>query len=251
MPSHDRQFEFIAADLSLMSTVVSVAQQYAAAHPAGVDYLLLTVGVIASVEPRFTSEGLEFDLATSALSRLAFLNALKSYLLTNKDTYVGVWAFPGVFKPNQTHPIEQINVKEHYGIASSHGDTIVINEAVGYHLWKKYSDKLRVAQFNPGMLATDIRNDFYDSIPYGLGRVLSAVFESLFAWSAPSVEWYADVTIRVILNSAVDYRSQAVVVNQKGHFVQPSNFILQNDFYVKLYQKATELLSFVPLKDKF
>ena len=146
---------FVAADLSSMAAARCVAQDLSA---SSLDILVFTNGVMAGRQRRETSEGIEYDLAVSYLSRYIILREVASTLGVARPTparkpRVFLIGFPGT---DQTGSIDDFNSERAYSLVTAHSNTVVGNEALVLDAAARYP-ALNAYGLNPGLIKSNIR----------------------------------------------------------------------------------------------
>ena len=108
---------FVRCDLSLMSQV----QRTAATLPVEeFDLVAFTAGIVPGSTRQATAEGIELDMATSALSRWVMLQALLPRL--KASARILVWGFPGAAGTAAKAQLGDLNSEQAYagGFAAPH-----------------------------------------------------------------------------------------------------------------------------------
>jgi NAD(P)-dependent dehydrogenase (short-subunit alcohol dehydrogenase family) len=172
--------DFAKADLS----TVAEAKRLASALPAGdVDVLVLTTGIMPGATKVVSAEGIEIDMAVSALSRAVLLKELGGKLKAGSRVFV--MGFPGA---GQSGDPSDLNSDKKYegGLGFSHMQTVAVNEALVHHYAALLKDKgVGVYGLNPGLIQTNIRAGAMG------GTVFGWVFETLTGLFSVSPATYA------------------------------------------------------------
>jgi NAD(P)-dependent dehydrogenase (short-subunit alcohol dehydrogenase family) len=145
---------FVKADFSLTSSAASVAR----ALPAeSIDVLFMSTGIVPGNKRVATAEGIEIDMAVSALSRLVILEHVAKRLPASARVFV--MGFPGSKGYIAKTTIDDVNSTKSYagGFESPHMNTVALNEALVL-AWAK---KLNIYGLNPGLIPTGIRNSLH------------------------------------------------------------------------------------------
>ena len=139
---------FVKADLSLMTTAARVAR----ALPAeSIDVLFMTIGIVPDGKRIATTEGIEIDMAVSALSRLVILLHVAKRLPASARVFV--MGFPGSKGALIKSTIDDVNSTKAYSFYSAHMNTVALNEV----LVLSWAKKLNIYGLNPGLIKTGIR----------------------------------------------------------------------------------------------
>ena len=187
---------FHAADLSLMTAAAEAGR---ALPPT--DVVVLTTGTGPAPKREVTPEGIERDMATSALSRLVLMRELAPRL--PRGARVFVWGMPG----NGIHGarVDDLNA-EGPGYEGNfgwvHQNTVAANEALVFHLAETGAAQ-GVSAFgcNPGLIATGIR-----SFIYGSGMI-AWIFEGLISLFSPSPTRYAQTMLPLMFAPGLEAHS--------------------------------------------
>jgi NAD(P)-dependent dehydrogenase (short-subunit alcohol dehydrogenase family) len=181
---------FIKADFNLLSA----SKAFAAALPASsYDAIFITSGMVPGSKRVETAEGVEQDMAVSALSRVVLLEEMAPKL--KADARVFVWGFPGTAGLMKKAPIEDFNSEVAYSGAfeAAHMRTVVVNEALVQH----YAVKgMHIYGLNPGLIATDIRSSLHG----GMGSCCGSCLEGCIGLFNPSVEQYTATLLPILLS---------------------------------------------------
>jgi hypothetical protein len=201
---------FVPADLSLTSAARKLAEDL----PVGsFDVLAFTTGIVPKAQKVLTAEGVEEDMATSALSRHVFLAAAAPRLKAGARLLI--WGFPGsgVFKDAD---LANFNSEARYGAGfapPTHANTVVLNEALVAH----YAAKgFAAAGFNPGLIRTAIRDNMH-----GGKGCLACFFESCIGCMNPTPEQYAAAVLPLLTAPELAARS-GLLFGQKGTAIKGS-----------------------------
>jgi NAD(P)-dependent dehydrogenase (short-subunit alcohol dehydrogenase family) len=204
---------FMRADLSLMREARRVAEQLPAAV---LDIVIFTTGIMAGPKREVTAENLERDLAVSYLSRFVILNEIAPRL--GKDRAkpetrprVFVMGFPGT---EQKADIDDLNSERSYKRMTAHANTVAGNEVLVLEAARRFPD-IDVFGLNPGMVKTNIRENFFGS------RFALAVVEGLTGFMMIEPDVYAERMVPLLVSRDLDDRSGAMF-NNKAQAILPS-----------------------------
>jgi NAD(P)-dependent dehydrogenase (short-subunit alcohol dehydrogenase family) len=172
---------FVRGDLSSMKE----ARRLGETLPVdGVEVVVLTTGIITAPTRQVTAEGLELDLAISALSRAALLETLLPRLRAASAgrPRVFVMGFPGAGNLGE---VDDLNAEGKYDQMAQHMNTVAVNEAMVLSLAKRYPE-LGVYGLNPGLIKTNIRANML-----GEGSLKHRVVEFFIGLFTASPDSYA------------------------------------------------------------
>jgi NAD(P)-dependent dehydrogenase (short-subunit alcohol dehydrogenase family) len=176
---------FVKADLESMAA----AKACAASLPAeAVQLLVFTQGILSEKERQETAEGLEFDMAISALSRLVMLREMAPRMQPGARVFV--MGFPGT--PEKLPDADDLNAEKAYSQFPQHSATVVVNEAIVLDGAVRYPS-LSVFGLNPGLIMTGIRSPVV-----GTGIFAKAI-EGCIGCLNPSADDYATTIVPVLL----------------------------------------------------
>jgi NAD(P)-dependent dehydrogenase (short-subunit alcohol dehydrogenase family) len=203
--------KFIKADLSLVTEAKRVARSLVAEQSAGapIDYLVLTTGVTPGATRTVTAEGIEKDMAVSALSRVVILDELAPRLPTN--TRIFVMGFPGAGNPGM---LGDLNSEKKYsaGFGQTHMNTVAGNEALVHH-WAATGK--HIYGLNPGLIATGIRDEYH-----GRGY-LGSIMETVISWFNVTPERYAENILPVLVAPELE-TNKGAMFGQNGDAILPT-----------------------------
>jgi NAD(P)-dependent dehydrogenase (short-subunit alcohol dehydrogenase family) len=171
--------DFVQGDVA----TVAGARALAAALPVeALDALAFTNGIVPGNSRRETSEGIEEDMAVSALSRVVMLESSSARL--KRDARVFVWGFPGTAGLLGKTRLADLNAEKGYegGFGFQHMNTVALNEALVHH-WAARG--IVTAGFNPGLIPSGIRDALHG------GGFVGGLIESVTGLFNPSADAYA------------------------------------------------------------
>jgi NAD(P)-dependent dehydrogenase (short-subunit alcohol dehydrogenase family) len=201
--------EFIAGDVS----TVAGARALAAALPVeALDSLAFTNGIVPGSARRATADGIEEDMAVSALSRVVMLQAAAPRL--KRSARVLVWGFPGTAGLLSKTRLQDLNAEQGYegGFGFPHMNTVALNEALVHHWAAK---GVVTAGFNPGLVPSGIRNALHG------GGVLGSLLERLVGLFNPTADAYAAGVLHLL--QAPELAAQpGLCFGQAGDAIKPS-----------------------------
>lgn len=201
---------FVSADLSSMQDARRIGETV----DADADVVVLTTGIMAAPKREVTREGLERDLAVSALSRVAILRAYAPRLVAAgpRRARVFVMGFPGAGGLGDP---DDLNAERAYDAMAAHLNTVALNEALVLDAIERHPG-LEVFGLNPGGVKTNIRANYL-----GAGSLKHRLAELLIGLLMPSAEGYARRVLPLFFAPELDGRSGAMF-GKKGTAILPS-----------------------------
>ncbi|WP_130175901.1 SDR family NAD(P)-dependent oxidoreductase [Cryobacterium sp. SO1] len=231
-PAHPRQ-TFIPADLSSLATAGEVARDLPV---DGVDAVLLTHGIFAGKCRDVTDEGLERDLATSALSRWVIVNELaprldRGHTAGRPKPRMFVWGFPG---GERALDFTDVQSARDYSWQTAHGNTVVFNEVLVSHAAARYGE---VAMFglNPGIIKTNIMSGVLGERTWKL-RAQRALIGALFQ----SADAYAGKVLPLLVHPTLEERSGALF-NRHAQPIEGNPWLSLEDHRARVVEIARTL----------
>ena len=205
-------FAFVKADLSSMKEARSVAQSL----PKDLDLLAFTNGIVPGDKRAETKEGVEMDLAASALSRFVMLEEMLP-TRSKAETRVFNWGFPGSKGTMAKTNLEDFNSEKSYkgGFETAHMNTVALNEALVLHYAAQGTN---IYGCNPGLIKTGIRNSMHGG---GLRGLLGSLMEAAVEVLNPSADEYAKIMLPVMLAPELPH-FRGAMFGQKGAAILPS-----------------------------
>jgi NAD(P)-dependent dehydrogenase (short-subunit alcohol dehydrogenase family) len=202
---------FVRTDLSSMRA----ARELGETLDADVDVVVLTAGIMAAPQRETTSEGIERDLAISALSRVALLRAYAPRLAQAKRgrPRVFVMGFPG---SGELGNPDDLNAERSYDAMAAHYNTVALNEALVLDARERWRE-LDVFGLNPGGVKTNIRANYL-----GEGSLKHRLAELLIGILMPSADTYARGIVPLFVAPELEGRSGAMF-GKKGTAILPSS----------------------------
>lgn len=203
---------FSKADLSLVSEAERVGREI----PADSYAVFFTTGIVPGSTRAESAEGIEMDMAVSALSRHVALEQLAPRMLqANASGRVFVMGFPGT---GQGGVFGDLNAEKSYagGFGWVHMNTVAGNEALVFYWARK---GLAVYGLNPGLISTGIRSNMM-----GKGWLASWgswFMESLIGLFNPTPESYAKAVLPLVAAPELAGRKGAMF-DQGGRAILPS-----------------------------
>jgi NAD(P)-dependent dehydrogenase (short-subunit alcohol dehydrogenase family) len=233
---HPRR-SFVRADFSSLVESRAVARQLAVET---YDVVLLTHGIFAGPTREITSEGLEKDLATSALSRWAVVREIGRRLGRNRPSgrakpRLFVWGFPG---GERRLDFSDIQSARSYRWQTAHSNTVVLNEALVRYAAGKFPE-LNVFGMNPGIIKTNIMAGLLGQASLRL-RVQRVITGLLFQ----SAETYAGNVLPLAVHPALENRSGALF-SLHGKPIEPNPWLVADDNCARVIAAADALVTSV------
>jgi hypothetical protein len=144
---------------------------------------------------------------------------------------VFVMGYPGT---GQAGMLDNLNGEKSYSATPVHMNTVAGNEMLVLDAAKRYPN-VNVFGLNPGLLETEIRNNFL-----GEGTLRSRFVEWMIGLVNPSVETYAERLTPLLVSPDLEAHSGAMF-DQKGNAILPSPK-LRDAAYVTAFIAASEAL---------
>jgi NAD(P)-dependent dehydrogenase (short-subunit alcohol dehydrogenase family) len=216
--------QFAKADLSLQSEAARVGREL----PADLDVLVLSAGIMPGPVRKVTAEGIEMDMAVSALSRYSLLKELLPR--AKPSARVFVIAFPG---SGQKAVLDDLNSEKAYtpGMSQTHSNTVAVNEALVQHYGA--GQRRLVYGLCPGLVATGIRANWSTG-------VIANVIEWVLGVVAPSAEQYAEYVLPLLVAPELEAHPGASF-SQRGIPILPSEGFT-DPAYIAQYMSALDAL---------
>lgn len=229
--------KFIQKDLSSMRNAVELAKEV---KSESLDAIVFTNGIFAAPHRQVTSEGIELDLAVSYLSRFAFAEEVAKTGLGTKRSddetkpRIFVMGYPG---SNAKPMLDDFNAEGKYQAMPVHMNTVAANEALVSHLMATFEGKVNVYGLNPGIIKTEIRDNFL-----GKGTLRSRIIETVIGWLNPTAESYAESTlINALVTPELENMSGALI-SSKGKIIEP-NPHLDSDVKLRIAKESRKLVN--------
>jgi NAD(P)-dependent dehydrogenase (short-subunit alcohol dehydrogenase family) len=228
-PPHPRR-SFVPVDLSSLISARAAARDLAA---ESFDAVLLTHGIYAGQTREVTAEGLEKDLATSAMSRWVILRELAPRVGRERPTAgqkprLFVWGFPG---GERELDFTNIDSSRDYRWQTAHSNTVVFNEALVHDTAARFPD-VSVFGMNPGIISTNIMSGVLGQSSMKL-RAQQALIGLLFQ----SPDTYAKKVIPLLVHPELEDRSGSLF-NRNAQPIEPNPWLLANDNLERVVQAA-------------
>lgn len=234
---------FIRADFSSLKESQAVAQEFAAET---FDAAILTHGIFAGPIREVTSEGVEKDLATSALSRWVIVGELARRLGRERPSgrnkpRIFVWGFPG---GERMVDLADVQSKTHYRWQTAHGNTVVFNEALVHDVAAKLPE-VNIFGMNPGIIKTNIMAGVLGGSSLSL-RLQQAVVGLLFQ----SAETYAKAILPLLVHPELERRSGALF-NRHAKPILPNPWLVKEANCDKVVAAADAIVDsvFAPVRN--
>jgi NAD(P)-dependent dehydrogenase (short-subunit alcohol dehydrogenase family) len=208
----DEDVEFLAADLSRMTEAVRVARELAS-QP--VDYLVLTAGILAPATRTESAEGIELDMAVSALSRSVILEHCARSL--KRGAQVFIMGMPG--SGQRGDPTDLNAERRPYGGSAGevpHLNTVAANEALVFHWARELKDQqVHVFGLNPGLIPTGIRDSVHG------GGVVGWFLEGIIGLVGGTAEAYGERIVSLFASPELPDLS-GTLFNSSGEPILPT-----------------------------
>ena len=201
------------------------------------DTVVLCVGIISRPNLTRTSEGIEEDLAVSYLSRFVISNELikANALVGRKRVYI--MGFPG--EAVEPTDIEDINFERtEYKQWPAHMNTVILNEALVHELARRHPD-LHVFGLNPGIIQTEIRDNFHG----GKQSVLGNVLETIIGLAFKSAEQYVERYLIHLISSPELSKKSAICFNHGAALVGIGPWMSDSTNRLKAWESSNHIVS--------
>ena len=232
-----KNLTFQKADLSSMKEAKKLADQL----PAGsYDYITFTNGIVPGNARVATAEGVELDMAASALSRYVMLEAFGRRL--KPTVRVFNWGFPGTAGLLKKTTLEDFNSEKSFkgGFEAPHMNTVALNEALVLH----YAAQGReIYGMNPGLIRTGIRDSLHG------GGFLGGLLETVVDLFNPSAAKYA-ATVLPLYTATELSQNKGAMFSQAGRPILPSPEFASSPALVAKWVAAADALSKQALASK-
>ena len=231
-PPHPKR-SFIPADLSSLNNSRQVARDLPAET---FDAVLLTHGIFTGRTREVTPEGVEKDLATSAMSRWVVAQELAPRLGRRRPSRrqkprLFVWGFPG---GERALDLTDIQSTRNYRWQTAHSNTVVFNEALVHHAAARFPD-VNVFGMNPGIIKTNIMAGVLGQATLKL-RAQQILIGLLFQ----SAEAYAEKVVPLVVHPALEDRSGALF-NRHAQPIEPNPWLISDDHRDRVVAAAESL----------
>lgn len=233
-PPHPHRV-FVPADLSSLVNARAVSQKLPAET---YDALLLTHGIFAGRTREITSEGLEKDLATSAMSRWVIVREMAPRLgqgrpLGGPKPRLFVWGFPGGKRSLDFTDIESVR---DYRWTTAHSNTVVFNEALVSDTASRLPE-LNSFGMNPGVIKTNIMSGVL-----GQSSLTQRVQKTLVGLFFQSAETYAEKVTPLLVHRALEDRPGSLF-NRNAQPIEPNPWLVAGDHCARVVDAAESLLA--------
>ncbi|MCB5293068.1 hypothetical protein [Arthrobacter sp. SO3] len=224
---------FIPADLSSLNDSRQVARDLPV---ESFDAVLLTHGIFAGRSREVTPEGVEKDLATSAMSRWVIAQELLPRLGQDRPSdrqqpRLFVWGFPG---GERDLDFTDVQSTRNYRWQTAHSNTVVFNEALVHHSAARFPE-LNVFGMNPGIIKTNIMAGVLGQSSFKL-RAQQTLIGLLFQ----SAEAYAEKVLPLLVHPALEHRSGALF-NRHAQPIEPNPWLIAGNHCDQAVEAAESL----------
>ena len=232
-----KNISFQKADLSSMKEAKALADTLPA---ASYDFITFTNGIVPGNTRVATAEGVELDMAASALSRYVMLEAFGRRL--KPTVRVFNWGFPGTAGLLKKTTLDDFNSEKGFkgGFEAPHMNTVALNEALVHH----YAAKGReIYGMNPGLIKTGIRDSLHG------GGFLGGLLESVVDLFNPSATAYAAAVLPLYTAPELSQHKGALF-SQAGKPILPSPEFASSPALVAKWVAAADALAKQALASK-
>jgi NAD(P)-dependent dehydrogenase (short-subunit alcohol dehydrogenase family) len=216
--SPDQKFDYVSADLSLVSGTKAAAKEIEAKTNSNVDYLLQSQGGMPNGLHQVTSEGIETQFAVQDLSRFT-LNYILASSGTLKNTSINVMATGGNQKEFNLDEMDLANQKG-LGTYSRLGKQIardgVVVDTYTKALQRKFP-KINFFHVSPGIVQTDVMTN--NGVPLPLKLAITYIVYPIAIWTFGNTpDSYADIPVFLAANE-----DRESVIVKEGFFLSNKN----------------------------
>jgi NAD(P)-dependent dehydrogenase (short-subunit alcohol dehydrogenase family) len=200
---HDTAAKFVKCDLQTMAEAGRIAREL---PTETIDVLVFTNGIVPGNARQATSEGVEIDMAVSALSRFVMLKEMIPRL--KPSARVLIWGFPGSSGYIAKTALDDFNSEKNYkgGFEAPHMNTVALNEALVLHY---AAQGISTVGFNPGLIRTGIRQSL------GLFTCCGGCMEGCIGCCNPSPSAYAQNVLYAFSSPDID-QHKGLMIGQSG-----------------------------------
>ena len=220
---------FYKADLSLVQETQSALDKVKE-DISELDLIVQTAGIIPH-DITLTKEGIEESFAVSYLTRFLIVRELLPLLLKSEDKILFIVANAGAkgkiyfddinFERRKFSPIKVVKQFQQ------------CNDAYSMYLSDKYRDQdLVVYCYNPGLVDTNIHKGW----PFPFSFLMQKIAKNLFM---KQPETAAQKPLDIIRNALLQ---DAVLINSKGHKINPSKLLSDLNFQHKVHDLSNSLI---------
>jgi hypothetical protein len=224
---------FIQADLSTMKEARKIARELPAET---LDMLIMTQGIFAGSERKASAEGIELDMAVSALSRFVLVRELADRLGKNRSEgkpkpRVFVWGFPG---KDRKATIDDFNSESRYVWRTAHINGVVVNEALVLDSAERYPT-LNFYGMNPGFISSNIMAGVL-----GEGTFKLKAQQTIIGLLFQSAEKYAGKVLPLLVSPDIEHHSGAMF-NRHGYPIHSNPSLLQKPYLQQVMEESEKL----------
>jgi len=224
---------FVPADLSSLVNARGVARELAAET---YDAVLLTHGIFAGRNREITTEGLEKDQATSAMSRWVIVREMAPRLGRGRCSErpkprLFVWGFPG---GKRSLDFTDIESARNYRWQTAHSNTVVFNEALVFDAASRFPE-INTFGMNPGVIKTNIMSGVL-----GQSSLAQRVQQALVGLLFQSAETYAEKVAPLVVHRALENRSGSLF-NRHAQPIEPNSWLVDDDHCTRVVEAAEAL----------
>ena len=133
--------------------------------------------------------------------------------------------------------LDDFNWEKSYKAIPAHMNTVVANETLVSYVTEKSSGKYNVYGLNPGLIYTEIRDNYL-----GKGTYLSYFVESLVSVTSQTAETYAEKVLVHVLASAAYENTPKFLFENNGSGLDP-NPKLTDEVKAKIISESDRLLT--------
>lgn len=226
--------KFVRADLSSLVNARDVARELPSET---YDALLLTHGIFAGRRREVTSEGLEKDLATSALSRWVIVREMADTLgqarsQNGRKPRIFVWGFPG---GERALDLSDVESARDYRWQTAHSNTVIFNEAL-VRVAASRLPQIDAFGMNPGIIKTNILSGVFGESSWKL-RIQKTLVGLLFQ----DAETYAAKIAPLLVHPELEDRS-GTLFNRNARPIESNPWLIADTHCARVEEAAEALL---------
>lgn len=216
--STKQKFDYVSADLSLVTGLKAAAKEIEEKTNGHVDYLIQTQGGMPNGRFETTSEGIESHFAVQVLNRFQF-NYILASSGTLKDTSIIVLAPGGTQTEFNLDDIELASAKKE-GSYTQLGKSIARDSVISDTITKSLQNRFPQIKFfhiSPGIVSTNTTINQGVPLPMRImiNYVVGPIAARTFGNTATS---YADIPVFLAAN-----KNREAVVASQGYFLDQKN----------------------------
>lgn len=216
--STEQKFDYVSADLSLVSGTKAAAKEIEARTSGHVDYLIQTQGGMPNGRYETTLEGIESHFAVQVLSRF-HLNYVLASSGTLKNTSIIILAPGGTQSEFNLDDIEVASAKndgQYTQLGKQGARDSVISDTITKSLQSRFP-QIKFFHISPGLVQTDTTTN--QGVPAPLRLLINHVVLPIAARTfGNTITSYADIPVFLAANDG-----REALVKEEGYFLDVKN----------------------------